>query len=427
MEELLEKIHSDKDFKIQIADSRYHKIGNFVREKKSYGNVVKKFFRKIKPKYKPALQVFAEHVYEKSCEAFEIVYEKECDEKEKIIFEDSLVITENSLDLKEKFSDNEVVIKISDLSLTCAGCAIECARLKNFEAGFNFLGLAKCSAYVAKKFAEFSLYVGKKSIEGLELGCKDVGLLFKNPKKYFSVDNFNYDEICKEISNFIALVKKDKLKASGEIAKFLTRTFLNVGFWTASYFYVLTPLAAGMSATGSAIANLATELFSTKVASVVGGAAAVQPTNVVSGVAEKVTTVVGAAAQAIPVITSVGQQIIESVLAFAVDGSGGGGSEIISSLENNVPRKVYDTLDTINKTGSAPDGFRGGRRFINDGRNGGQVLPRFDENGEQIIYKEWDVNPYQRSVSRGVERLVTGSDGSAFYTNDHYNTFVRIK
>jgi guanyl-specific ribonuclease Sa len=269
--------------------------------------------------------------------------------------------------------------------------------------------------------------VGKKSIEGLELGCKDVGLLFKNPKKYFSVDNFNYDEICKEISNFIALVKKDKLKASGEIAKFLTRTFLNVGFWTASYFYVLTPLAAGMSATGSAIANLATELFSTKVASVVGGAAAVQPTNVVSGVAEKVTTVVGAAAQAIPVITSVGQQIIESVLAFAVDGSGGGGSEIISSLENNVPRKVYDTLDTINKTGSAPDGFRGGRRFINDGRNGGQVLPRFDENGEQIIYKEWDVNPYQRSVSRGVERLVTGSDGSAFYTNDHYNTFVRIK
>lgn len=43
-----------------------------------------------------------------------------------------------------------------------------------------------------------------------------------------------------------------------------------------------------------------------------------------------------------------------------------------------------------------------------------------------ITYREWDVNPKIKGVDRGEERLVTGSDGSAYYTADHYQTFIHI-
>jgi len=89
-------------------------------------------------------------------------------------------------------------------------------------------------------------------------------------------------------------------------------------------------------------------------------------------------------------------------------------------------QKVLAVLEVIDRTGQAPPGYRGGEQFMNDGRGGGQVLPRRDARGEPITYREWDVNPYT-GANRGAERLVTGSDGSAWYTSDHYNTFVRIR
>jgi guanyl-specific ribonuclease Sa len=89
-------------------------------------------------------------------------------------------------------------------------------------------------------------------------------------------------------------------------------------------------------------------------------------------------------------------------------------------------RKVIAVLEAIDRTGQAPAGYRGGTQFMNDGRDAGQVLPRKDAQGKSISYREWDVNPYT-GANRGTERLVTGSDGSAWYTNDHYNTFLRIR
>ena len=85
--------------------------------------------------------------------------------------------------------------------------------------------------------------------------------------------------------------------------------------------------------------------------------------------------------------------------------------------------KFTNTLKIIRETGRAPKGFKGGSTFANDGRGGGQVLPKKDAAGNPITYKEWDVNPYRKGVNRGAERIVTGSDGSAYYTNDHYKTF----
>lgn len=96
------------------------------------------------------------------------------------------------------------------------------------------------------------------------------------------------------------------------------------------------------------------------------------------------------------------------------------------TVSPGVPLKARQTLQHIEKTGQPPPGFQGGRQFMNDGRGRGQVLPRADARGNPITYREYDVNPYRRGVNRGAERLVRGSDGSAYYTADHYKTFVKI-
>lgn len=89
--------------------------------------------------------------------------------------------------------------------------------------------------------------------------------------------------------------------------------------------------------------------------------------------------------------------------------------------------KFSDTLKIIKNTGKAPAGFKGGSNFINDGRAGGQVLPKTDAAGNSVTYKKWDVNPYQKGVNRGAERIVTGSDGQFYYTTDHYKTFTPME
>ena len=73
-----------------------------------------------------------------------------------------------------------------------------------------------------------------------------------------------------------------------------------------------------------------------------------------------------------------------------------------------------------------PPGFRGGGTFANDGRGGGQVLPRFDANGTPITYREYDVNVFVKGINRGAERIVIGG-GPAYYTGDHYMTFTQMK
>ncbi|WP_228788178.1 guanyl-specific ribonuclease [Nocardia farcinica] len=92
-----------------------------------------------------------------------------------------------------------------------------------------------------------------------------------------------------------------------------------------------------------------------------------------------------------------------------------------------VPERAYTTLAEID-AGRWPDsanapGTKGGERWMN--RDGD--LPRADAAGRPITYQEWDVNPKQRNRTRDAERIVTGSDGSAWYTGDHYQTFTRMR
>lgn len=95
----------------------------------------------------------------------------------------------------------------------------------------------------------------------------------------------------------------------------------------------------------------------------------------------------------------------------------------VRTQAGQIPQKVYDVLTYVRTNGRAMDGYVGGRRFGNFENH----LPRSDTDGRPISYQEWDVNPKVQGRNRGTERLITGSDGRAWYTTDHYNTFVEVK
>jgi dienelactone hydrolase len=92
-------------------------------------------------------------------------------------------------------------------------------------------------------------------------------------------------------------------------------------------------------------------------------------------------------------------------------------------LPPGVPAKVAKVLQHVDETATALDGYEGGRNFLNLEK----LLPEKDAQGRRLRYREWDVNPLKPGVNRGPERLVTGSDGSAYFTGDHYRSFKRIR
>ncbi|WP_422749393.1 PPE domain-containing protein [Mycobacterium sp. WMMD1722] len=53
-------------------------------------------------------------------------------------------------------------------------------------------------------------------------------------------------------------------------------------------------------------------------------------------------------------------------------------------------------------------------------------LPTVDPSGAQVTYREYDRYPYTPGVSRGTDRIVVGSDGSRYFTDDHYKTFTKF-
>lgn len=92
-----------------------------------------------------------------------------------------------------------------------------------------------------------------------------------------------------------------------------------------------------------------------------------------------------------------------------------------------VPDMAWTTLAEIDAdrwpgSANAP-GTKGGDTW----RNREGTLPRTDDAGVKIGYLEWDVNPKRRGQSRDAERIVTGSDATAWYTGDHYTSFVRMR
>jgi ribonuclease T1 len=93
------------------------------------------------------------------------------------------------------------------------------------------------------------------------------------------------------------------------------------------------------------------------------------------------------------------------------------------TLPEGVPEKVGKVLEYVDEHNKAMEGYEGGRNFGNFEK----VLPQRDDKGRQIRYREWDVNPLRRGVNRGAQRLITGSNNTAYYTDDHYKTFKKIR
>ena len=78
-----------------------------------------------------------------------------------------------------------------------------------------------------------------------------------------------------------------------------------------------------------------------------------------------------------------------------------------------IPSKALDVLAYVRRTGEAPDGYVGGRVFQN--REGG--LPAGGD------YREFDVDPHRGG--RNADRIVVDwNSRKAWYTGDHYQTFI---
>jgi ribonuclease T1 len=88
-----------------------------------------------------------------------------------------------------------------------------------------------------------------------------------------------------------------------------------------------------------------------------------------------------------------------------------------------IPTYVLDVLRFVRENGRAPEGYVGGREFQNREKR----LPAKSPDGQRLRYSEWDVRPKIEGQNRGAERLVTGSDHSAWYTKDHYKSFLKIE
>lgn len=95
----------------------------------------------------------------------------------------------------------------------------------------------------------------------------------------------------------------------------------------------------------------------------------------------------------------------------------------IATQKIQIPQYAVEVLRYVRGHNSPPEGYVGGRRFGNYEKR----LPQKTSNGTIIKYREWDVLPKIKNKSRGAERLVTGSDRSAWYTSDHYSSFTPIK
>lgn len=114
------------------------------------------------------------------------------------------------------------------------------------------------------------------------------------------------------------------------------------------------------------------------------------------------------------------------------DHRGGGNDAKSTDSGDDIPfgpasEDAWTVLNRVDDKGSPLSGYKGGKTFLNNGSQGASVLPRTAPDGSPITYREWDLSPNIRGVPRDGRRLVTGNDGSAYYTVDHYVNFVRFR
>lgn len=100
--------------------------------------------------------------------------------------------------------------------------------------------------------------------------------------------------------------------------------------------------------------------------------------------------------------------------------------------KQKISKKIITENGGINiaKLPSPPFSPKGtGRIFKNRPNSKGNRLPVVDDNMYPIKYVEYDVNYDPKIIgtaNRGAERVVIDNNGKAYYTNDHYETFIEF-
>jgi ribonuclease T1 len=84
---------------------------------------------------------------------------------------------------------------------------------------------------------------------------------------------------------------------------------------------------------------------------------------------------------------------------------------------SELPREARETIGLIRKGGPFP--------YNKDGAVFGNFERRLPLH-ERGYYKEYTV-PTPRSRNRGTRRIILGKAGELYYTDDHYETFRRIR
>jgi hypothetical protein len=96
-------------------------------------------------------------------------------------------------------------------------------------------------------------------------------------------------------------------------------------------------------------------------------------------------------------------------------------------LADQIPSAPVGPPVTIGKT-TKKTFFINGRQFVggDEFENKFNDLPTFGSSGSPITLNEYDRHPYTPVMPRGTERIVIGTDGSRYFTDDHYKTFTRF-
>lgn len=113
----------------------------------------------------------------------------------------------------------------------------------------------------------------------------------------------------------------------------------------------------------------------------------------------------------------------QTEISFKDSKSESSNQDKVAVTKSDIPAYVTEVLDYVTKYQKAPEGYVGGRKF----KNLEKLLPQKSESGQRINYQEWDVHEHIEGQNRGAERLVTGDDGSAYFTDDHYDSFKKIR
>ena len=113
----------------------------------------------------------------------------------------------------------------------------------------------------------------------------------------------------------------------------------------------------------------------------------------------------------------------------------------LDKFKGVIPQEIKESVKSIWETGRLPKDklwkkAQGPYEYKNipENNSGGHILPEKDVNGNPITYTEYDVKPPELTnkengklgLDRGKHRLVVGSNGSIYYSPDHYLTFIRL-